>query len=76
MRGSTFEDEVVVCWVLSEAARDGTPLKVEKRFEVRLDETWMVTSQRVNCEKTRIGLLMLSRIGSAGRCRSDLRLEP
>ena len=41
IRGSPFgDDEELVCWVLSEAAREGTPLKVESRLEVRFDETW------------------------------------
>ena len=35
-------DEVVVLTVLSEAARDGTPLKVENLLDVRFDETWIV----------------------------------
>jgi hypothetical protein len=40
MRGSPFDDDALVYWVLSEAARDGTPLNVENRFEVRFDATW------------------------------------
>jgi len=35
IRGSPFEDEIV----LSEAATEGTPLYVEKRFEARFEET-------------------------------------
>ena len=38
-RGSWLEVEVVVVMVLSEAAMEGTPLYVEKRFEVRLEVT-------------------------------------
>ncbi len=37
---SPFGDDELVCWVLSEAARDGTALNVENRLDVRLDETW------------------------------------
>ena len=37
---SPFGDDELVCCVLSEAARDGTPLNVENRLDVRLDETW------------------------------------
>lgn len=40
MRGSPFDEEAVVSWVLSEAAREGTPLNVENRLDVRLDATW------------------------------------
>ena len=39
MRGSPFDKDALVCEVLSEAARDETPLKVEKRLDVRLDVT-------------------------------------
>lgn len=40
MRGSPLFDDALVCEVLSEAARDGTPLKVENRLDVRLDATY------------------------------------
>lgn len=39
MRGSPFDVDAEVNWVLSEAAREGTPLNVENRLEVRLDAT-------------------------------------
>ncbi len=40
MREWPFDVDAVVSWVLSEAAREGTPLNVENRLEVRLDATW------------------------------------
>ena len=39
IRGSLLDDDELVCEVLSDAARDGTPLKVENRLDVRLDAT-------------------------------------
>jgi len=33
-------DEALVVMVASEAAREGTPLKVENRFDARFDVTW------------------------------------
>ena len=36
-RGSLVVDDRLVLMVVSEAARDGTPLYVENRFEVRLE---------------------------------------
>ena len=42
----------VVCWVVSEAASEGTPLNVENRLEVRFEETYNVmTSQRRNVKE-------------------------
>lgn len=38
--GSLVEVDILVCVVLSEAARDGT-LNVEKRFDVRFEVTYV-----------------------------------
>ena len=57
IRGSLFDDEdALVCEVLSEAARDGTPLKVEKRLDVRLDATCQQSlSADMHCGWSRLG---------------------
>ena len=60
MRGSPVDDDALVCDVLSEAAR----LKVEKRFDVRLDVTW---KKSLSVDK---GLLMIQ-----ARCLKGDNLE-
>lgn len=75
---SPFGDDELVCWVLSEAARDGTPLNVENRFDVRLDETWKVVRVSLDGEIMKhvsaVSYLSWCRLGSHRRTEVRLTL--